>query len=190
MFDVITVESVVRIPPERFGQDFEKVTLDELRAKYEGLVSKQFGFIIAVIDVKVNTSGKIIPGDGATYHTASFSLLTYSPDVQEIVEGEIVEVEDFGAFVRIGPIDALLHVSQIIDDFISYDERQGALNAKESSRSLKQGDVVRARVTVVSFTKEKSSGKIGLTTRQPFLGKLTWIQEDIKKAEASQKKEG
>jgi len=190
MFDVITVNDVVRVPPERFGQDFVKVTLEELRAKYEGLVSKQFGFIIAVIAVKVNPNGKIIPGDGATYHTASFSLLTYSPEVQEIVEGEVVEVEDFGAFVRIGPIDALLHVSQVIDDFVSYDERQGALNAKESGRALRQGDIVRARVTVVSFTKGRSSGKIGLTTRQPFLGKLEWIKEDIKKVVTSQEKEG
>jgi len=190
MFSIATVEDVVRIPPERFGQDFSKVTLEELRAKYEGLVSKQYGFIIAVIDVKVNPSGKIIPGDGATYHTASFSLLTYSPDVQEIVEGEVVELEDFGAFVRIGPIDALLHVSQIIDDFISYDERQGALNAKATGRVMRQGDIIRARVTVVSFTKGKSSGKIGLTTRQPFLGKLEWIQEDVTKARGPQKKEG
>jgi len=181
MFNVVTVEDVVKIPPDRFGQDLEIVAYEELKAKYEGIVSKDFGFVIAVINVKASLSGKIIPGDGATYHTVTFSLLTYYPEVQGIVEGEVVEVEDFGAFVRIGPIDALLHVSQVIDDFISYDERQGSLNAKESGRILKQGDIVRARVTVVSFMKGRSSGKIGLTTRQPFLGKMEWIEEDVKK---------
>lgn len=181
MFNIITVEDVVKIPPERFGQNLETVAYEELKAKYEGIVSKDFGFVIAVINVKASLSGKIIPGDGATYHTVAFSLLTYYPEVQGVVEGEVVEVEDFGAFVRIGPIDALLHVSQVIDDFISYDERQGSLNAKESGRVLRQSDVVRARVTVVSFMKGKSSGKIGLTTRQPFLGKMEWIAEDVKK---------
>ena len=107
-----------------------------MKARYEGIVNKLFGFVIAVVNVKASRSGKIIPGDGATYHTVSFDLLTYYPEVQEIVEGEIVEVEDFGAFVRIGPIDAFFHVSQVIDDFISYDERQGSLNAKESGRIL------------------------------------------------------
>ncbi len=181
MFKIVTVEDVVKIPPEKFGQNLEVVAYEELKTKYEGIVSKEFGFVIAVINVKASLSGKIIPGDGSTYHTVAFSLLTYYPEVQGVVEGEVVEVEDFGAFVRIGPIDALLHVSQVIDDFISYDERQSSLNAKESGRILRQGDVVRARVTVVSFMKGKSSGKIGLTTRQPFLGKMEWIAEDIKK---------
>ena len=185
---MITVEGVVRVPPERFNQELEVVTRDELKARYEGVVNKLFGFVIAVVNVKASLRGKIIPGDGATYHTVEFDLLTYYPEVQEIVEGEIVEVEDFGAFVRIGPIDALLHVSQIIDDFISYDERQGSLNAKESGRILHKGDIVRARVTVVSFMKGKSSGKIALTTRQPYLGKIEWILEDVKKSKAPQKK--
>ncbi len=187
MFSLITLEDVVRVPPERFGQELETVTHEELKTKYEGVVNENLGFVIAVTSVKANPSGKIIPGDGATYHTVKFTLLSYLPEIQEIVEGEVIEMEDFGAFVRIGPLDALLHVSQIIDDFVSYDERQGALNAKESGRTLKQGDVVRARVTAVSFTKGKSSGKIGLTTRQPFLGKAEWIKEDIAKAEGKGK---
>jgi DNA-directed RNA polymerase subunit E' len=181
LFSLITVKDVVRIPPEKFGQQLEGVAREELNGKYEGMVSKQFGFIIAVTDVKVNYLGKIIPGDGATYHAVFFTLLSYTPSVQEIVEGEVVEIEDFGAFIRIGPIDALLHVSQVIDDFISYNQRQSALYARETGRILQQNDVVRARITVVSFTKGKASGKIGLTTRQPFLGKIDWIIDDVKK---------
>jgi len=187
MFNIITIEDTVRIPPEKFDKALEVVTNEELRTKYEGIVSKDVGFIIAVTDVKVSSVGKILPGDGATYHTVSFTLLTYFPEVQEIVEGEVVEVEDFGAFVRIGPIDALVHVSQLIDDFVSYDEKQGVLSAKDTGRILKQGDIVRARVTVVSFAKEGSSGKIGMTMRQPFLGKLEWIAEDINKGKSPSK---
>jgi DNA-directed RNA polymerase subunit E' len=181
MFSVITAEDTVRIPPDRFGQALESVTYDELKAKYEGIVDKDYGFVIAVTDMNVDAVGRIMPGDGATYHTVSFTLLSYSPEVQEIVEGEVVEVEDFGAFVRVGPIDALLHVSQVIDDFVSYDEQRGALIAKETGRVLRQGDIVRARITVVSFARGGSSGKIGLTMRQPFLGKLEWIKEDLEK---------
>jgi DNA-directed RNA polymerase subunit E' len=181
MFSVITAEDTVRIPPDRFGQALESVTYDELKAKYEGIVDKDYGFVIAVTDMNVDAVGRIMPGDGATYHTVSFTLLSYYPEVQEIVEGEVVEVEDFGAFVRVGPIDALLHVSQVIDDYVSYDEQRGALIAKETGRVLRQGDIVRARITVVSFARGGSSGKIGLTMRQPFLGKLEWIKEDLEK---------
>jgi len=181
------VEDTIRIPPNKFNEAIETVTYEGLRAKYEGIVNKDLGFVIAVTGIKVNPIGKIIPGDGATYHTVSFTLLTYFPEIQEIVEGEVIEVEDFGAFVRIGPIDALLHVSQVIDDFVSYDERQGALIAKESSRILRQRDIIRSRITVVSFAKGGSSGKIGMTMRQPFLGKLDWIDEDIKRIRAPPK---
>jgi DNA-directed RNA polymerase subunit E' len=171
--------------PEKFGKALEEVTHEELRAKYEGVVNKDIGYVIAVTNIKVNSVGKIIPGEGATYHTVTFTLLTFHPEIQEIIEGEVVEIEDFGAFVRIGPIDALLHVSQVIDGFVSYDERQGALIAKELNRILRQGDRVRARITVVSFAKESSSGKIGMTMRQPFLGKMEWIADDVKKTKKS-----
>jgi len=142
-----------------------------------------------VADVKVSPVGKIIPGDGATYHKVTFSLLTFYPKIQEVVEGEIAEIADFGAFVRIGPIDALLHVSQLMDDFISYDEKQGVLLGKETRRKLVSGDQVRVRITAVSLGKAGSSGKIGVTARQPFLGKLEWIERDVQKIkEASEKK--
>jgi DNA-directed RNA polymerase subunit E' len=105
------------------------------------------------------------------------------------VEGEVVEVADFGAFVRIGPIDALLHVSQLMDDFISYDEKQGVLLGKETKRRLSTGDQVRVRITAVSLGRAGTSGKIGVTARQPFLGKLEWIESEVKQLkEASEKK--
>ena len=99
-----------------------------------------------------------------------------------------MEIADFGAFVRIGPIDALLHVSQLMDDFISYDEKQGVLLGKESRRKLISGDQVRVRITAVSLGKAGSSGKIGVTARQPFLGKLEWIEYELQKIKEATEK--
>lgn len=175
------MEDTIRIPPETFGNPLESVGHQQVKAKYEGVVDEELGYVIAVIDVKVNPTGKIIPGDGATYHKVTFSLLTFFPKIQEIVEGEVIEVADFGAFVRIGPIDALLHVSQLMDDFISYDEKQGVLLGKETRRRLASGDQVRVRITAVSLGRAGSSGKIGVTARQPYLGKLEWIEIDQQK---------
>ncbi len=181
MFKLITLEDTIRIPPGKFGQPIETVGHEQLKGKYEGMVDQELGYVVAVIDIQVNPVGKIIPGDGATYHKAQFSLLTFFPKIQEIVEGEVVEIADFGAFVRVGPIDALLHVSQLMDDYISYDEKQGVLMGKETRRKLATGDPVRVRITAVSLGKAGSSGKVGVTGRQPFLGKLEWIKQDIEK---------
>lgn len=189
MFKLITLQDTIRIPPETFGNPLEKVGLEQVKAKYEGIVDEELGYVIAVSRVEVSPIGKIIPGDGATYHKVTFSLLTFYPVIQEIVEGDVVEIADFGAFVRIGPVDALLHVSQLMDDYISYDEKQGVLLGKETKRKLSSGDQVRVRITAVSLGRAGSSGKIGVTARQPFLGKLEWIKQEASKTkEALEKK--
>ena len=160
MFKLVTLQDTIRIPPETFGNPLEKVGREQVKAKYEGIVDEELGYVIAVTDVEVSPIGKIIPGDGATYHKVTFSLLTFYPVIQEIVEGDVVEIADFGAFVRIGPVDALLHVSQLMDDYISYDEKQGVLLGKETKRKLSSGDQVRVRITAVSLGRAGSSGKI------------------------------
>jgi len=181
MFKLVTLEDTIRIPPERFGDPIEAVGYAQLKTKYEGMVDEELGYVIAVTDIQINPVGKIIPGEGATYNRAVFSLLTFFPKLQEVVEGEVVEIADFGAFVRVGPIDTLLHVSQLIDDFISYDEKQGVLMGKETKRKLATGDHVRVRITAVSLGRGGGSGKVGVTGRQPFLGKIEWIRQDVER---------
>jgi len=183
MFKLITLQDTIRIPPETFGSPLEQVGRDQVKAKYEGIVDEEMGYVIAVTSVEVSPIGKIIPGDGATYHKVTFSLLTFYPVIQEIVEGDVVEIADFGAFVRIGPVDALLHVSQLIDDYMSYDEKQGVLLGKETKKKLTTGDQLRVRITAVSLGRAGSSGKIGVTARQPFLGKLDWLKLEAPKAQ-------
>ena len=186
MFKLVMLEDTIRIPPDKFRKSVETVTYEQLKSKYEGMIDEELGYVIAVTEIQVNPVGKIIPGDGATYHRTRFSILTFFPKIQEIVEGEVVEIADFGAFVRVGPIDALLHVSQLLDDYISYDEKQGVLMGKETRRKLATGDPVRVRVTAVSLARGGGSGKVGVTARQPFLGKLEWIKSDLEKMKSGE----
>jgi len=190
MFKLVYLEDTIRIPPQKFGDPIEAVGYQQLKSKYEGMVDEELGYVVAVTDIQINPVGKIIPGDGATYHRAVFSLLTFYPKLQEVVEGEVVEIADFGAFVRVGPIDTLLHVSQLMDDFISYDEKQGVLMGKETRRKLATGDQVRVRITAVSMGRGGGSGKVGVTARQPFLGKLEWIQHDLERMKSGEAEKG
>ena len=71
--------------------------------------------------------------------------------------------------------------------------RSAALLGKETGRTLSEGDMVRARVTSISFESGNKSGKLGLTMRQPFLGKIgpdaSWIEDDVKAARGETKKD-
>jgi DNA-directed RNA polymerase subunit E' len=165
-----------------FGTTLKKAGMNILKEKYESMISADLGYIIMILDAKVDEMGKMIAGDGGTFHKVEFEVLTFYPKLQEIVLGEIVDITDFGAFVRIGPTDALLHLSQVMDDYLKSDVKSGMILANQSGRTLKVGSTLRARITAVSLGKAASMGKIGITCRQPFLGADAWIAEEIEKA--------
>lgn len=176
------MSDVVRIPPNRLTNSLKDTAIGILKEKYESMISPELGYVVMIIDATANAVGKLVAGDGATYHKVTFEALTFYPKLQEVVEGEVVEITDFGAFVRIGPTDALLHLSQITDDYLKSDVKQGVIVANQSAKSLKIGSRIRARVTAVSLGKGAAMGKIGITCRQPFLGASEWIEQEIKKA--------
>jgi len=182
MFARVRMSDVVRIPPNRLTNSLKDTAIGILKEKYESMISPDLGYVIMIIDATASSVGKLVAGDGATYHKVTFEALTFYPKLQEVVEGEVVEITEFGAFVRIGPTDALLHLSQIADDYLKSDVEQGVIIANQSARSLKIGSRIRARVTAVSLGKGAAMGKIGITCRQPFLGATEWIEQEIKKA--------
>ena len=189
MFSVSTLEDIVRIPPSLFDTSLNKAAIDILKAKYESMVKQDLGYIIMILSADVEPMGKLIAGDGGTFHRVTFDALTFYPKLQEIIYGELVDITDFGAFVRIGPTDALLHLSQVMDDYLKSDVASGVILANQSGRTLKVGSTIRTRITAVSLGKASTMGKIGITCRQPFLGADKWIEEEIKNADKPADKE-
>ena len=187
MFSVSTLVDIVRIPPNLFGTTLKKAAENILKSKYESMINQDLGYIIMIMGAKVNPLGKMIPGDGGTFHRVEFQALTFYPKLQEIVNGELVDITDFGAFVRIGPTDALLHLSLVMDDYLKSDVASGMIVANQSGKTLKVGSTIRARITAVSLGKAASMGKIGITCRQPFLGADDWIADEIKNTEDGDK---
>ncbi len=182
----MTLEDKVRVPPDRLGEDLTTVILSVLQEQLEGSIDKEVGIFIAVNKVLDVGEGDLIPGDGAVYYDVTFEALVLRLALQEVIEGEVVETTSFGAFVSLGPIDAMLHVSQISDDFINYDEKNGRLVCQESRRQIGVGDGLRARVVSLSLSeREPRESKIGLTMRQAGLGTEVWLKEEFEKEIAS-----
>ncbi|MBS3166812.1 DNA-directed RNA polymerase [Candidatus Woesearchaeota archaeon] len=180
MFYELELKSHIRVPPKSFQEDVEKAVLENLKLKYEGVISKHFGIIVCVNEVSKVGEGVIIPGDGAAYYSTNFKVISFKPEISEVVLGKITEITDFGAFFDMGAIDGMIHVSQTMDDFVTF-QKTGVLTGKDSKRTLKAGDMCRARIVAISF-KDMANPKIGLTMRQPFLGSLQFIdQEKTKK---------
>jgi len=185
MFYKLELKDHIRVPPRYFELDVKEAVLKSVKLKYDGLTTAELGFVIDVITVKDIGEGVIIPGDGASYYSTTFEIITFKPELQEVVVGRIKDIADFGAFLTMGPIDGMIHISQTMDDFVSF-AKEKVLTGRDSKRVLKVGDLCKARVIAVSY-KDITNPKIGLTMRQPALGKLDWIEE-ARKEELKAKK--
>jgi len=175
---------VVRIPPERLGPRIETVLTELAQQQFEGKLVDGQNLTVMIRAVTPVGEGHIIHGDGGVYQEVEYQALMFRPEIQEVVEGTVVEIRKFGAFVRFGPLDGLLHVSQIMDDRVNIDEHNQRLVGVETKRDLKVGYRVRARVVSLSLSEiSPRDSRIGLTMRQPGLGRLEWIIEAHKKAE-------
>ena len=179
MYKRMKLVDTVRVAPKLLGDDVRVSVKNALKVKLEGRVDKNIGSIVAITDIEEVGEGHILVGDGAVYYDVNFEAIVFIPVLQEVIEGEVVETVEFGAFVSIGSMDGLLHVSQITDDFMSYDGKNGRLVSKAGGRSLAEGDRVRSRIVAVSINeREPRDTKIGLTMRQHALGKSEWLEEE------------
>ena len=178
MYQIVTVEDEISVPPQKLDLKVDTSVKQSLEEKLEGKINSEIGAILAVMDVDEIGEGSIMPGDPSVHYPVKFKLLSWMPKDNEVVEGEVVDITEFGAFVRCGALDGLVHISQVMDDFVSYDDKNGQLVGKQSRRVLKEGDTIRARIISVSF---KEQSKLGLTMRQPYLGNVNWSSEPITK---------
>ena len=167
----MTFKEVVRIPPRLFGLKISEGALEILRDQYERTVDKNYGIIVSLHNAKIQSKGKVLHGDGAVFCEVEFDALVFTPEVNEVVEGEVTEIVEFGAFVRLGPIDGLVHVSQVANDFLTYDKKTASLVGRQSKKSIKKGDLVKAKIATVSLKDTIPNSKIALTMRPEGLGK-------------------
>lgn len=175
MFYRVQVQDHIRVPPDLLELDIKQAVIKRVKKAYEGHISTDLGVVVDVADVREIGEGVIIPGDSDVYFQTTFELLTFKPELQEVVLGNVRDIADFGAFLNMGPIEGMVHVSQTMDDFVSF-SKDKVLTGKDSKRLLKVGDKCRARIIAVSF-KDLANPKLGLTMRQDNLGKFEWTKE-------------
>ncbi len=187
MYKILTLRDTVRVPPTKFGIDMNVAIKQSLQEQVEGRLEPDIGVFLAVTDIINFSEGEILPEDGAIHYTAEFKVLTFMPEVNEVTMAEVVDITAFGAFARIGPMDALVHVSQVMDDKVTYNEKMGVLIGKKNSDKLQQSALIRARIASVSLGKGGRS-KIALTMRQPCMGAVEWIERAKKTKKKEEKK--
>jgi len=181
MYKLVKLQDTVRIPPQYFGEDLAKIVESTVQKAFEGTVRRDHGVIVVVNEVSPVGDGIVIHGDGGMYQKVEFEALTFLPDLQEVIDAIVCEIVEFGAFCHMGPLDALIHMSQLMNDYVEVDAENERITGKENKRTLAVGDNIRARIVAVSLNELSArESKIGLTMRQASLGSHTWLEEDRK----------
>ncbi len=194
MYYKVRIQDTIRIPPNKFSDNLDEVVKEIVQTTFEGTMRKDYGVIVVANNIEPVGPGIVIHGDGAMYQKVAFDALTFKPELQEVIDAVICEIVEFGAFCHIGPLDALVHMSQIMNDYVEVDSDSEIITGKEKKLVLKKGDIVRARVVAVSLNELSArESKIGLTMRQPSLGSHEWIYAPVveikgKKQEKNKKK--
>jgi len=179
MFYELEIEDHVRVEPELFALPTIEAVKKQLEKQFEDYMDEDLGSVIAVLDVSRVGDGVLIPGDAAAYYDSTFSLLVFRPVLQELVFGQISQITNFGAFMNLGSIEAMIHISQTMEDYVSF-SKANSLLGRNTKRTLKKNDLCVARVIAIS--QKTVPPKIGLTMRQPGLGKIDWVSDEKRKA--------
>lgn len=190
MYMLTKAEKDVRIEPKYLGNledDFKSVIEQATWANYEGEVDSDKSITVLIRNIEPVGYGHIVHGDGSVFQTVRFEQLVFKPVNNELVEGTVEEITKFGAFVKFGPVDGLIHISQVMDDHVDANVETQTLTGKDSKRFLAKGDRVRARIVGLAINeKNVQDSRIALTMRQPGLGKISWIEEDENKTKGAE----
>ncbi|PIU02925.1 MAG: DNA-directed RNA polymerase [Candidatus Diapherotrites archaeon CG09_land_8_20_14_0_10_32_12] len=192
MFYIINMEKVVRIPASKFGSELKDIVKEVLNDEIKGKIEERYGVVICVVDILDFGEAKVPLGDSAAYINVKYKTLVFSPEVGAIYETNVKDVVEFGVFLGLGPFDGLVHVSQLMDDFINYDAKNRSFVGRDTKLILGIDDLVYAKLINCSYGGDVVQSKIGLTMRQKGLGKLEWIlksRTDVESKEEAAKKE-
>lgn len=176
MFYKMQISDYVDLQPELFEGDIYESIKEQLINDFNNKTAEDIGLVITVISVDRVGEGFKLPEDASRHYVVDFTLLVYKPELHEVTEGEVTSVTNFGVFVNLGLIDGLVHLSQTMNDQVSF-SKAGSIQGAQTGQTLKTGDMVRAAVVAVSF-KDIRNVKVGLTMRQPGLGALEWLEKE------------
>ena len=120
MFYIVEVQDYVRVEPRLFGLKTSDAVAKQLQEIYANYHDKEIGEVISIISILEVGDGIIIPGDGSAYYNSRFKLLVWKPELQELVYCTVDDITNFGAFINLGVMKGMIHISQTMDDYVTF----------------------------------------------------------------------
>lgn len=185
MFYILDVKEKVGIEAQNLKENIKESIEEQLEDLH---LKENNGVFLGVVEIKsVGEAGEILPERPYIYFDVSYRALFFQPLQNEVVESYVTDVAEFGPFIRLGPIEALAHISQISKEKLSYNPEQDVIASKDSKIVIKKDEKVRAMVVNSSISEERT--RVNLTMKQDGLGLLKLVDKKKQAAKKSAKAE-
>ena len=156
------IEDTVRIPPYRFDDPLEEVAIQTLNETYDGRLDKKLGLLICVDKIEEIGEGRLIMGDGASYHKVVFdaiSTMNHGRTIYVIQHlGPRMTMAAFFFFVAIviGVIATFMYSLSI---YVRVDNPEmGVVEILKTARKIMHGRKLDLAVLCISFIHVSASG--------------------------------
>ena len=175
MFYKIKLKDYVALEPDLFNKNLEEAIEKQIIRDYTHKISEELGFIVLILKIEKIGEGFKLSEDPSRHYVVEFEVISYIPQIHEFIKGDVTSITEFGAFINLGVIEGLVHLTQTMQEQVSF-SKSGVIQANKSDKSLKGGDIVKVKIVAISF-KDLANIKIGLTMRQPGLGNISWKED-------------
>ncbi len=154
MFYIVTTNMIVPVPPSELHpeRDIEDIVLGILRNTYEDSIHSEYGYILAILESKVEGLGHITPENPSVFFRANVKMLVFKPEPGEIIEGSVVNAIETGVYVNIGFTDAFVSVNALGREHFKFDIRKGELIGTKTNTVIKSGDWIRGKLFPATST--------------------------------------
>lgn len=179
MFYLVDVREKVGVEAQRIKANIQESIEEKLEELH---LREDNGVFLGVTEIKkIGESGEILPEKPLIFFDVEYSALFFQPSVNEVIDGYVTEVAEFGPFVRIGPVDALIHISQVTKEKLAYNPEQDVIASKDSKIIIKKDEAVRAAVVNSTISDERM--RINLTMMKDGLGLMSLLKKAKKPKE-------
>ena len=89
MFYETQLKDYVDLSPDLFEGDLQESIKEQILRNYANKTTEDLGLVITVLDIQTIGEGFKLPEDPSRHYVVEFTLLTYKPELHEVIEGKV-----------------------------------------------------------------------------------------------------
>ncbi|AFZ79220.1 hypothetical protein BEWA_020670 [Theileria equi strain WA] len=155
MFKIYLIEDYVTLKVSEYINDSNKILLEKLANKYIDRIIFGTGLCILLDDNLLKCEPRILPSEGQAHYKTHFRLLVFSPNINQILKGQIIDCDSESITLSLGFFSDIRVITSTLPPEYRYDK-----NAKcwskitDSSRKIyRLNDIVDFRVVDIIYNR-------------------------------------